>query len=149
MVTIEAEGYVEIQQGFTWNVYSSLDAPKEPMPVKPIDDLKFVDLHDVLIIHHAGPISDQDEIDDLPYEDFHDVDLITAPGTYDVDEADSIEFEDLHSIDIQYGPRVYNLAELDDLELNDLYEVIKHEVFNGESRTTEEASFEDFVDIDM
>ena len=148
-LTIEAEGYVEIQQGFTWNVYSSLDAPKEPMPVKPIDDLKFVDLHDVLIIHHAGPISDQDEIDDLPYEDFHDVDLITAPGTYDVDEADSIEFEDLHSIDIQYGPRVYNLAELDDLELNDLYEVIKHEVFNGESRTTEEASFEDFVDIDM
>ena len=148
-ITVSAQDYIEIEKGFTWDIYSSLDAPTRIENPSPIEQLTFNDLHDVLIIHHAGPISDQDEIDDLPYEDFHDVDLITAPGTYDVDEADSVEFEDLHSIDIQYGPRVYNLAELDDLELNDLYEVIKHEVFNGESRTTEEASFEDFVDIDM
>ena len=147
-LTIQAEGYVEIQQGFTWNVYSSLDAPKEPMPVKPIDDLKFRDLHDVELIHHGGGLDEQIEIEDLQFEDFHYIDMEMSPQSLDVDETDSVEFIDFHGVDIQYGPRVFNLAELSDLELNDFIETIVRDA-SGEPKIVEETGFEDFVDIEM
>ena len=139
---------MEIQQGFTWNVYSSLDAPQEPMPVKPIDDLKFRDLHDVELIHHGGGLDEQIAIEDLQFEDFHYIDMEMPPQSLDVDETDSVEFIDFHGVDIQYGPRVYNLAELSDLELNDFIETIVRDA-SGEPKNVEETGFEDFVDMDM
>ena len=123
---IDATGYVEVMQGFTWDVASGLGAPPLPPQAKPIDDLKFRDFHDIMLIHSGGGL-DQDVIDDIGFNDLHDVDIESQPT-----------------------PPVGELTSIDDLSLDDLVEVIIEGSGGGDDdNEINNFGVEDFCEVDI
>lgn len=152
-LTIETPGggYILIPAGFEWTI--EMDPDELPAPPyeqsSRIEKLQFEDVHDVLVIHHDQPISDQDKIDDIEFTDDYYLDIIRSPIVIDEEHTDTFSIDDEYAVDITYGPRKIDSSNIDELEIGDVYDVYKHEVFNGETKTKEEVSIEDFVNIEL